>query len=118
MPQVPLGTKGITTAQWEAAAMQVLPQPEVKRKREAFSRVTPSIIAKGYAHCFADSCGWRDSPVAMVAPYKGCCDLCDLTGDGHSPRSHEVACDQLRPTAAAWSAGSCAGCIVFEAAGQ
>ena len=34
--------------------MQVLPQPELKRKREAFSRVTPSIVANGYAHCFAD----------------------------------------------------------------
>ena len=45
---IPSRVKGVTVEQWREAACRYLPQPEAKRRVEAFSRALSSLVAAGY----------------------------------------------------------------------
>lgn len=54
---VPLNVRGVPVARWEEAAMRYLPQGAPKRKREAFNRAVPSLVAAGHVRQ-ADGFAW------------------------------------------------------------
>jgi hypothetical protein len=52
-PGIPSHAKGCSVARWEDTAMIHLPHREAFRKREAFNRAIPSLVAKGAVHHLA-----------------------------------------------------------------
>lgn len=46
-PDIPPNVRVARVARWEDAAMRYLPQPETKRRREAFNRAVASLVARG-----------------------------------------------------------------------
>jgi hypothetical protein len=83
---VPAMVRVTPVARWCDASMRYLPQPETKRKREAFNRALASLVASGRVR-HVDGYAW--------------------IGGGRTGRtgSHETACDR-HATPAAGSHGS------------